>query len=166
MLVDQRLGKHTIELVIGDRPLSYNQTVLQAIRNHATIDDSDHALGGSSVWSQTHVIWLVDLSSHLLLLQPSAGLDSYPALSHRELSCHYTCRYRQATSEKSTGSAVSHSAPKKTKADGTNKSRKVKKTQDFFTGRSWFDINCSHIVAPCHCPVMLHLLVSKTNMRK
>ncbi|KAF6033616.1 TRIP12 [Bugula neritina] len=98
MLVDQRLGKHTIELVIGDRPLSYNQTVLQAIRNHATIDDSDHALGGSSVWSQTHVIW-----------------------------------YRQATSEKSTGSAVSHSAPKKTKADGTNKSRKVKKTQDFFT---------------------------------
>ena len=59
MLVDQSQGKHTIELVIGSKALSYNQTVLQAVRDHSSLDDTDadHGLGGTSVWSQTHTIW-------------------------------------------------------------------------------------------------------------
>ncbi|XP_067948711.1 E3 ubiquitin-protein ligase TRIP12-like [Watersipora subatra] len=75
MLVDQSQGKHTIELVIADKTLSYNQTVLQAVRNHAAIDDvdTDHGLGGSSVWSQTHTIWYREASESATVSKTSAS---------------------------------------------------------------------------------------------
>lgn len=63
MLVDQSQGKHTLELVIGDRVMSYLETVIQAVRKHASIEDpdNDHGLGESSIWTQTHTIWYVVL---------------------------------------------------------------------------------------------------------
>ena len=65
MLMAQSSGRHKLEFLIEDKVLPYNMTVYQAVRNHSVIDsseqevESDHGLGGSSIWTQTHLIWYV-----------------------------------------------------------------------------------------------------------
>lgn len=105
-------------------------TVYQAVRSHAPMDidpdtETDHGLGNSSLWTQTHVIWC-----DLLHCLSDPRAPAAPIILHCCLR-----RYRQAP-EASATAKTSVSASRKSKADSGSKSRggKWRKQNDFFTG--------------------------------